>query len=138
MRIYGSVFVVLFLILASCTHMAVRDEVISLENRVGAFWEAKVQGEWGKAYDFLCDDYRAQTPRKDFGRSANLRILSFKIEAIELQDGDKKAIVTVSFDTTSMGFELKGIKIKDEWINEDDLWCICPRSGKFKEMFEKK
>ena len=123
MRIYRSVFVVLFLILASCSHMAARDEVIPLENRVGAFWEAKVQGEWEKAYDFLCDDYRAQTPRKDFVRSANLRILSFKIEAIELQDGDKKAVVTVNFDTTSMGFELKGIKIKDEWIaNNNNYW----------------
>ena len=118
--------------------MAIRDEVIPLENRVGAFWEAKVQGEWEKAYDFLCDDYRTQIPRKDFVRSANLRILSFKIEAIELQDGDKKAVVIVSFDTTNMGFELKGIKIKDEWINEDDLWRICPRPGKFKGMFEKK
>lgn len=138
MRIYQSVFVVLFLILASCAHMAVRDEVVPLEKRVAAFWEAKVQGEWEKAYDFLCDDYRAQTPRKVFVRSASLRILSFKVEAIDLQEGGKKAVVTVSFDTTAMGFELKGIKIKDEWINEDKVWHICPRPGGFKEIFEKK
>ena len=118
--------------------MAVRDEAASLEKRVGAFWEAKVQGEWEKAYDFLCDDYRAQTPREDFVRSASLHILSFKVEAVDLQDGGKKAAVTVSFDTTAMGFELKGIKTKDEWVNEDGVWRICLRPGGFKGIFEKK
>ena len=116
--------------------MAIRDKAVPLEKRVAAFWEAKVQGDWGKAYDFLCDDYRAQTPREDFVRSADLRILSFKVEAIDLQEWDKKAVVTVSFDTTAMGFELKGIKIKDEWINEDNVWRICPRPGGFKGIFE--
>lgn len=138
MRIYRCVFVVLFLILASCAHMAVRDEVVPLEKRVAAFWEAKAQGEWEKVYGFLCDDYRTQTSREDFVRSAGLRILSFKVEAIDLQEGGKKAVVTVSFDTTAMGFKLKGIKIKDEWINEDNVWRICPRPGGFKEIFEKK
>jgi len=118
--------------------MPVQNEVVPLEKRVAVFWEAKVQGEWEKAYDFLCDDYRAQTPREVFVRSADLRILSFKVEAIDLQHGDKKAVVTVSFDTTAMGFELKEIKIKDEWVNEDGAWRICPRPGGFKGIFEKK
>lgn len=138
MRIYRSSFAFLLLILGSCIHMPVQNEVVPLEKRVAVFWEAKVQGEWEKAYDFLCDDYRAQTPREVFVRSADLRILSFKVEAIDLQEGGKKAVVTVSFDTTAMGFELKGIKIKDEWINEDNVWRICSKPGAFKEIFEKK
>ena len=142
MRIYQSVFVavfvVFFLILASCAHMAVRDEVVPLEKRVASFWEAKVQGDWEGAYGFLCSAFRAQTTREDFVRSADLRILSFKVEAIDLQHGDKKAVVTVSFDTTAMGFELKEIKIKDEWVNENGAWRICPRPGGFKGIFEKK
>lgn len=139
MRIYRSSFAfLLLLILASCTHMAIRDKAVPLEKRAAAFWEAKVQGDWGKAYDFLCNDYKVQTTREDFVRSAGLRVLSFKVEAIDLQEGGKTAVVTVSFDTAAMGFELKGVKIKDEWINEDGDWRICPRPGGFKRMFEKK
>jgi hypothetical protein len=126
----------LLLILISCTHM-VLDEPVPIKRRVAAFWEAKVQRDWARAYDFLCNAYKAQTTKEDYISSADLRVLSFKIEAIDLHKGGKKAIVTVSFDTIVMGFEFKRVKIKDEWINEDGAWRICPTGG-FKEIFEKK
>ena len=138
MRIYRSVFIIFSLVLISCAQMEVRNGAVPLEKRAAAFWEAKAAGNWEKAYSFFCSAYRAKTTMKDFARSANLRILSFKVDAIDLQEGDKKAVVTVSFDTAAMGFDLKGIKIKEEWVYEDHTWRACPGPGGFKRLFEKK
>ena len=139
MRIYQyPLTLLILLVLSSCVHMAVRDGAGSIEKQVTAFWAAKVQGEWGKAYTFLCNDARAQTSEADFIRSAGLRISTFTVGAIDREAEGKKAVVTVSFNAVAMGFELKGVTVKDEWIYEDGAWNICPRPGGAKALFEKK
>ena len=128
-------FVVLSL--TACAHLGDRDPAASLESRVTAHWQAKVNGNWREAYAFLCRAYRSQVTEDSYVSSSNLKFLAFRVAAVEMDPERTRATVTVRFDVNGMGITFKDISFQEEWINEDRSWYLCPKPGGLKRLFEK-
>lgn len=124
--------------LTACAHLGDRNRTASLESRVAAHWQAKVNGNWREAYTFLCRAYRSQVSEDSYVSASNLKILDFQVAAVEMDPEGTRATVTVRFDVNAMGIPFKGVSYQEEWINEDRGWYLCPKEGGFKRMFEKK
>ncbi|MCP4352836.1 MAG: hypothetical protein GY795_45880 [Desulfobacterales bacterium] len=132
-----SAIFILFIFILSHSVMADKPVTEVLKNRAKEHWDMKKNKDWDKAYTFFCKQYQSKTSKNDFIRTANLRVLAFKIDKIELAKNKKSADVNVSFDTKMQGFDLKGVKVKEKWIYEEKNWYVCPEPGGFKKMFKK-
>jgi hypothetical protein len=123
--------------LTACAHLGDRGPAVSLESRVAAHWQAKVNRNWREAYTFLCRAYRSQISEDSYVSSSNLRILAFQVAAVEMDPEGTRATVTVRFDVDGMGITFKDISFQEEWINEARSWYLCPKPGGLKRLFEK-
>jgi hypothetical protein len=127
----------IFLFLTGCAHITADKTVPSLQERISTVWQAKVDKKWDEVYDHSCREWRAKISEAAFLRSANMTITSFKTEKIQRSADGKEATVTIRFNTDAMGMELKGVKIKERWVYEDNNWYVCPKGDSAKRLFEK-
>ncbi len=130
-----SILFIIF-ILSACVSDKINPN--ALEERVKGCWQAKQNKEWNKSYEFYCKKYKNQISYENFIKSSNLDITGFKVEKTDFREKEKTATVTVSFDNQSHGFHFQGIKIREEWIYEENNWYVCAEAGSFKKMFEGK
>lgn len=126
MKKLSSLFVVSSLIILgiSCAHLPlsrIADEEILMQRVKGA-WDARIKKDWDTVYDFTWEGYKKEVPRKQFIEGANLDVLRFEIKDFQIWPEEKRAEVTISFDISYMGFQLKNSKFKEEWAWEKENW----------------
>lgn len=125
----GGLTMALFM-LAACGHISSfrqNGAGKSLDSRVEALWTAKKEGRLYDAYQFYCADFRKARSAEEFVRAANLEVLEFSIEEIQLAEGDNAARVTVRFHSTVQGFDLKNIRVTEDWKKEGGKWYACQK-----------
>jgi len=132
----GVALLCLLLFFFGCAHLQGWKDPELLRKRVRACWEAKAKGQWDRVYDrFLCKAYKDRISRVAFISSANLKVSGFEVGEIELRPEGREAEVEVSFDTSVMGFDFKGIKLKERWLWQGGDWCLMPQE--VRGLFEK-
>ena len=127
-KIYKRYFIWLtltFFVISGCAHIFkdTKSEE-SLRERVQKEWTAKKAGEWGTVYDLASKGFKNQVSRDKFIQRANLNVEGFSVEEIEVDSEQGKAWAKVTFDILQMGFPLKGLTLKEEWIWEDGEWRL--------------
>lgn len=128
---------IFLILLISCTHIQIKDPSVQVEKRAVAFWKAKQDKAWDKAYGFYCKAFRSEVSKNDYIRSANLDIRSFDIKGIALSEDKKQARVSVNFEAVIQGYPFAGIKLEEDWGYEDNDWCHSPKKKSFKDLFKK-
>jgi len=95
----------------------------NLMKNVTAFWTAKMNGEWGAAYDLATEEFKRQVSRVRFVKSANLNIEHFEIEKVTLLDKEDKAEAVVKYRVGVKAFVFD-LTAKDTWVWEKGAWRV--------------
>jgi len=125
-------------VLAFDIHLQAADPSAAPEPTVSAYWKLKQEKKWDQAYEFLCPAYKAEVSKTAFIKAANLDIRSFRIEKVAYSEDRTSAAVTLVFDAVIQGYLFKGLKLDEQWRNENSAWCFMPKAKGIKDLFKKK
>lgn len=107
------------------------EDIISLEKRVKAYWDARLEDDWVKAYEYEDPEIKKQaklTVSKYIGGKASwIDIKNYDVKRIELLEPDKVRfyiVLDASIDLPIGKREKKDEKvpIKDLWLKRGGEW----------------
>jgi hypothetical protein len=116
--------------LAGCTTpFSSQTPEVSLQERVTAYMQARVDGRWNDVYDFFDSSIKESLSRDQFvAQPSNMVFTGFQIDSIDVAASGKEAEVVVKVDFNVQGFDFKGTPQKQTWIKEGRSWYIMQRS----------
>jgi hypothetical protein len=120
------IWAVLWVVVATVGACAPKPTEEGLRKRVEAAWNAKVRGDWAAVYEMCSDNFKQHTDKGRFASAANLKVKRFEIDKVEMDASadPARAKVTIKAEMNPMGFELKGVRITEDWIFEDGEWRL--------------
>jgi hypothetical protein len=111
-----------------------------LDNRVIDFWNAKINKDFKKAYQFLSPGWKMNEDEKSYIQ----RMAASKIKWLNVDINDKKCreedlcqiSLTIEYEYQFRGAFSEKIKVptnlEENWIMEDNTWYFVPEETKLK------
>jgi len=110
---------------SGCASLQKNSPEDALKTRVEAFMNAKIAGDWEKAYSYFESSYRERVSKENYvRRAAAVVIKKFSIESIEIDPTGKKATVMIKSDITMQGLEFKDNVSTKKWVKEGSTWYL--------------
>ncbi len=95
----------------------------AIENRVVEMMSARVNGDWGRVYKYLCPEYKNAVSKESFmAKPRNMLFRNFNVESVEMDSSAEKATVIVSYDMTVMSYEVPDQRETQKWIRKGGNW----------------
>ena len=120
----GAILVALTASLGSCQPGDVQHPVLPLEQRVRAFWEARVQGDDLAAYQYEIYTHTGKMTATQYikRRSPLLKYTEYAIEEIQEQEKEAQVRVDVKYQLTFPGITELSLdsEVKERWTRLDD------------------
>ena len=114
--------------LAACATFSSQTPEESLQERVTAYMQARVDDRWNDVYDCFDKSIKESVSREEFAaQPSNMDFTGFQIDSIDVADSGKEAQVVVKVDFNVQGFDFKGTPQKQTWIKEGRSWYIKQR-----------
>lgn len=123
---FATLGILLLAAMTGCTKLAspLLPPTDRLHMRVTAVWNAKTVHDWGAVYDAATEESRSKMKKDRFINHANVKVLDYSIESIEISPSGDKALVSVQYSVMQNGYTFNHIQSKDEWIWEKNEWRI--------------
>ena len=119
-----SVLFLTCIFVSACATAPVQHPETGLQDSVGQFMQAQVDGDWEKAYSYYDDSTRKRIPKEKYvTQPRKLFYKNYRIENIDLK-GDDRAEVFVKIDISFQGHDFKDAPQKQEWIRKGDKWVL--------------
>jgi uncharacterized protein YchJ len=101
------------------------DAPASLEDRVKAYMQAQIDGDWNKAHAFLNAASRDKTPREKYiHQTRQATYTGYEVVETAVLPSGEQAKVKVKIDVSFMGYELKGAPHNQTWVKENGQWFV--------------
>ena len=120
-------FVILSVLLGSCQSEQTTLDAQSLEQRVQAFWEARIQGDDLAAYTYEAYAHSGEMTVTQYvrARAPTLKYKSYSIDVIDKHENKAQVKVDVQYQLIlpMMGDVPLSMKIEEDWVRlEDRQW----------------
>ena len=118
----GSVcgFVILSVLLVSCQSEQTTPSVQSLEQRVEAFWEARIRGDDLAAYTYEAYAHNGEMTATQYvgARAPTLRYKAYSIDVIDKDENKAQVKVDVQYQLIlpAMGDLALSMKMQEDWL----------------------
>lgn len=113
------------IVMAGCAALHDRPPEESLRPKVEQLVALKTAGRWDQVYGLYDSGFRKAISREAFlAGPKDVKFDACRIGEIVVAPDGKTAVATVENDVTVMGFHLKGIIQKQQWIREDGKWRL--------------
>ena len=95
----------------------------ALENRVVEMMSARVNGDWGRVYEYLCPEYKNTVSQESFmAKPRNMVFHNFNVESVNMDPSVEKATVVVQYDMRVMSYEVPDQRETQKWIIKNGQW----------------
>jgi hypothetical protein len=99
----------------------------ALRERVMAYWDYKIKGEFDKSYEYEDPLFRKKTGLVSYIRSFRPEVVKWKSVRIEkIAKEDDLATINLNVRTKVTLPQIKGVEnnseIKDKWVRVDGIW----------------
>jgi hypothetical protein len=122
-------------ILSGCaTLLSPKDEKDVLTARLKQMMNAKMAGEWEKAYDYYTPEFRQAVPKTSFGAKSLERVQykGYTIGNITVAESGTQARIELTCDISMKGFDFANAPHPQQWKKVAGKWYYQPPgSGKF-------
>ena len=110
----------------------------TLEERVNAYMQTKIDNRWDLAYSFFDSASKKQLTKEQYSfRPRQFSYTGFRIEDINILPSGDRATVKVRIDMLFMGYAFKGDEGKlqrQEWVKEKGRWYVVRNPQPSNEM----
>lgn len=121
----GLFLILIFFAISGCQTFSFAPPEQVLENRVNEMMNARVAQNWSKVYDYLDLANNKQMSKESFaGINRDVSFSNFAVASIEMNTSGHEAEVVVKSDMILMGFEVKGRREVQNWINTGGKWYL--------------
>jgi uncharacterized protein YceK len=129
------IFAGMLAILSGCaTLLSPKDEKEVLTSRLSQMMNAKMAGEWAKAYDYYTPEFRQVVSKTNFGDKSleRVRYGGYTIGNISIADSGNQAQIELTCDISMKGFDFANAPQIQQWKKVGGNWYYQPPgSGKF-------
>jgi hypothetical protein len=111
--------------LGACSTFSFKPAKEIVQSRVHGLMDARVNSEWGKAYEFYCPAFKEEISKDNFMSGSSMSdVLRYEIESIEINPSEGEAKVRVKSDRTAMTFEFPGVVTTQTWVKVGWDWYL--------------
>ncbi len=107
------------------------DKKESLKAKVEQLCQAKQKGEWEKVYDLMTPAFKKATSKENFlKKKRNMKLSSFKIDEIQINESGDKATVKILWDIEMLGYKFQNAPEIQHWEFVQGHWYYSPKKRK--------
>lgn len=101
----------------------------AVKARAGERWQALIEGDAARAYDYYTEAYRAVTPPDVFARQAASGTIAREAEPVraECEPGRCQVVVRLTFPSPTGGGHMLDTHRTENWLEEQGKWRYHPR-----------
>jgi hypothetical protein len=103
-----------------------------ISSRALLYWRLVKGTEFKRAYEeFLSSDTKKWFSYRSFiAAMSRNNYTNFDVEKVNFSELNKRAVVTIKFDTTWNDLKFSGMKMRQSWVLENGKWrLVLPRSS---------
>lgn len=109
-------------------HLRPADEEAALAKRASEMWQAKIDQDWARVYEYMPPWYKARVPLEKFLQSkAKLLYLTAKVEWAEVRPDEARARIVLSYrlnDPAATKMPPRQQSLIEPWAKVDGTWYL--------------